>query len=116
MLLKVGEVKNITASNIDDVYCVYPILEPNQSIMELLQTKRPNLQDMILYIYIWHPDEEKFIRGRISTCYYTWFILRKTDVNQLEYFDFLYSKEHEDDIRYQEGMGIIYKVIDNNEE
>lgn len=110
MLTRVADLNFITRSIMDeDCFSVHPVLNTNKTVRELFKVNFFPYENVLVYVYIWHPDEEKLITGRISTCYDTWFLLRQTPINDLERLDFLYTHDHLEDLEDKESIGIIYK-------
>ena len=112
MLKKIAEVSKVClATSESEVYCVWPVLEKWETVRNLLNIGGPgglSPTNLILYMYIWHPQEEKFLRGKASSFYHKWFILRKLDMNEIEHFDYLYTSDRKLEIKGDDSMGVIY--------
>jgi hypothetical protein len=112
MLAKIADLNFIIkgASN-NDYYSVYPILNTSETIIELFRMNFISYKDVLVYIYIWHPDKEKLIVGKICTCYNSWFLIKELPINNLQELDFLYTIDHSENLENEKSMGIIYKMV-----
>ena len=109
MLNKVCEIAYVTQSIInEDWLAVRPILTTNKTVRELFNLKFITNTDRLLYLYVSYSDVEQLVKGYISSCYNTWFLLKTIPVNDIEKLDFLYTKNHIEDLTEDKSLGIIY--------
>lgn len=116
MLKKVSDLFVIIKGSVKEgVYYVHPVYNKDKTVMDMFETKSATqLHKEIIYIYVWHESEESFLRGWITSCHDSWFIMEEIPLNELEKLDYLYSAEREDHIEHIDSMGVIYKSINND--
>ena len=109
MITKVCEIEYILRGVVNkDCLAVHPLIESNQTVRELFNLDFIPAKNMLLYLYVWHIDLDQVETGYISTCYDKWFLIKTIPINDLERLDFLYSKDHVEEIKKDNSIGVIY--------
>lgn len=111
MLSKVCEFSKINQGYRKEGYFyIYPIIKKNIKVSELFNMNNSVSKSMLLYVYIWHPDNEQFIKGILTYCYDILFTVKELAINDLERMDYLYTRNPIDELVHPDALGIVYKI------
>lgn len=91
---------------------LFPIIDGDTNNLKLFGKRRSEIENQIIYIYIKDSKKKQnFLKGRIIYCYYTFFIVKCMEMDELVTLDYLYSEIHSENIRYKDSIGLIYEEV-----